>query len=396
MKIGILGNMNNNSNNLMQYLRAAGADAHLLFYENEAGYFMPDADEIAVPDYPHKTLTWGSYRTLMNPAIGPQVRADVAPFDILIGTRLAPAYMSRFVGRPLDVFMPTGGDIWTVPHFSGYRPKNLLKWIFVSRLQRKGIRDSRSIFFDKTNPEIEDLISPLFDAERRVEIGVPAIYSPAYRGKAWEQRLAHSSMKTHFQALRSNADVFLVHHVKHLWQPDAVAAFDPYQAKGNDRILVALSQIRDVRPGLRVKVLMCEYGPDVTATKSLAKSLRVDDMIAWIPLSPRREIMVAISLADAVIGELARSWLTYGTIVEAMVQGKPVIHNRDDSFFSPRPLYPMYHATSAEEVREAILQVVDYPGEAVAKGTEAQAWYEKETIAPLIREILCLTPSLRR
>ena len=113
---------------------------------------------------------------------------------------------------------------------------------------------------------------------------------------------------------------------------------------------------------------MCEYGPDVTATKSLAKSLRVDDMIAWIPLSPRREIMVAISLADAVIGELARSWLTYGTIVEAMVQGKPVIHNRDDSFFSPRPLYPMYHATSAEEVREAILRVVDYPGEAVAKG----------------------------
>ena len=126
VKIGILGNMNNNSNNLMQYPRAAGADAHLLFYEMKWGILCRTRSEIA-PDYPHKTLAWGSYRTLMNPAIGPQVRADVAPFDILIGTCLAPAYMSRFVGRPLDVFMPTGGDIWTVPHFSGYSTKNLLK-----------------------------------------------------------------------------------------------------------------------------------------------------------------------------------------------------------------------------------------------------------------------------
>ena len=67
MKIGILGNMNNNGNNLVQYLREAGADAHLLLYENEAVHFTPDADEIAPPDYPQKTLTWGSYKNFMNP-----------------------------------------------------------------------------------------------------------------------------------------------------------------------------------------------------------------------------------------------------------------------------------------------------------------------------------------
>lgn len=393
MKIGILGNMNNNSNNLVQYLRAAGADAHLLFYENEAGHFTPDADEIAPPDYPQKTLTWGSYKQFMNPTIGRQVRADIAPFDLLIGTRLAPAYMARFTGRPLDGFMPTGGDIWTVPHFSGYAPKNLLKWAFVSRAQRKGIRDSRRIFMDKTNPVVEDLITPLFDAERRVETGVPAIYAPAYQGEAWDRRLAHSSMKAQFESLRRDADVFLVHHVKHLWQPDTVAAFDPYQAKGNDRILHGLAQIRATQPGLRVTVLMCEYGPDVAATKALADELGVADMIAWIPLSPRREIMVAISMADAVIGEIARSWLTYGTVIEAMVQGTPVIHNRDDSFFAPRPLYPMYHATTAEDVAAAILRIARDPDEASAIGAAAQAWYDEETIARLIKEILCLTPS---
>lgn len=393
MKIGILGNMNNNSNNLVQYLRAAGADAHLLLYENEDKHFVPDADEIMPTDYPKKTLTWGSYQKFMNPMIGRQVREDIAPFDLLIGTRLAPAYIARFAARPLDGFMPTGGDIWTVPHFSGYRPKNLLKWAFLSRAQRKGIRDSRRIFMDKTNPVVEELVTPLFDPERRIEAGVPTIYAPAYQGEAWERRLAHSRMKARFDAIRENADVFLVHHVKHLWQPHSVAAFDPYQAKGNDRILSGLAQIRRMHPGLRIKVLMCEYGPDVAATKALAEALGVADMIAWIPLSPRREIMVAISLADAVIGEIARSWLTYGTVMEAMVQGKPVIHNRDDSFFAPRRLYPMYHASTAEDVAASILQIAREPAEAATIGAAAKAWYDEETIAPVINEILCLTPS---
>lgn len=393
MKIGIFGNMNNNSNNLVQYLRAAGADAHLLFYENEAKHFTPEADEITPPGYPQKTLTWGNYKSFMNPMIGRQVRADIAPFDLLIGTRLAPAYMARFGGRPLDVFMPTGGDIWTVPHFSGYSLKNLLKWGFVSRAQRTGIRNSRRIFMDRTNPVVEDLIAPLFDKGRRIEAGVPAIYAPAYQGEAWGLRVAHSTMKSRFEALRQNADVFLIHHVKHLWRPASVAAFDPYQAKGNDRILHGLAQIRAKQPGLRVTVLMCEYGPDVAATKALAEELGVTDMIAWIPLSPRREIMVAISLADAVIGEIARSWLTYGVVIEAMVQSTPIIHNRDDSFFGERSLYPMYHATTAEDISAAILRIAHNPEEATAKGAAAKAWYDEETIKPIIREILCLTPS---
>ena len=393
MKIAILGNMNNNSHNLVRYLRSAGADAHLLFYENEDTLFTPDSDEITPIDYPKKNLIWGSYKNFMNPMIGRQVREDIASFDLLIGTRLAPAYMARFTSRPLDGFMPTGGDIWTVPHFSGYRPRNLLKWAFVSRAQRKGIRSSRRIFFDKTNPVIEDLVTPLFDQDRRILAGVPAIYAPGYQGIEWERRLVHSRMKAKFEALRESADVFLVHHVKHLWLPDSVAAFDPYQAKGNDRVLYALADIRKTHPGLRVKVLMCEYGPDVTSTKALAEALNVSDMIAWIPLSPRREIMVAISLADAVIGEIARSWLTYGTVIEAMVQGKPVIHNRDDNFFKGRNLYPMYNVTSSEDIASSILHIARYPAEAAAIGAASKEWYDEETIAPILREILCLTPS---
>ena len=105
--------------------------------------------------------------------------------------------------------------------------------------------------------------------------------------------------------------------------------------------------------------------------------------------------MIAISLADAVIGELARSWLTYGTVIEAMVQGTPIIHNRDDSFFAPRPLYPMYHATSGKDIAQAILRIAHDPSEARAIGAAAKVWYNEETIATLIKEILCLTPSLK-
>ncbi|MEJ5220080.1 glycosyltransferase, partial [Cognatishimia sp. D5M38] len=248
-------------------------------------------------------------------------------------------------------------------------------------------------FMDKTNQIVEDLVTPLFDANRRVETGVPAIYAPSYQGNHWEKRLELSQMKLKFETLRRDADVFLVHHVKHLWQRDAVAAFDPYQAKGNDQVFHALAQIRANHPNLKVRVLMCEYGPDVDASKKLAQELGVQDMIAWIPLSPRKEIMVAISYADAVIGEIERSWLTYGTVIEAMVLGKPVIHNRDDSFFAPRPLYPMYHAKKAEDIADAILRIVAKPDEAAEIGAVAKKWYDEETIAKLVKQILDLTPS---
>ena len=48
MKIGLIGNMNNNNFALMRYFRDLGADAHLLLYSNDGqgtlSHFKPESD----------------------------------------------------------------------------------------------------------------------------------------------------------------------------------------------------------------------------------------------------------------------------------------------------------------------------------------------------------------
>ena len=48
MKLGLIGNMNNNNFAMMRYFRDLGADAHLLLYSNDGkdslNHFTPEAD----------------------------------------------------------------------------------------------------------------------------------------------------------------------------------------------------------------------------------------------------------------------------------------------------------------------------------------------------------------
>lgn len=125
MKIGIIGNMNNNAVNLARYLQDAGLDCTVLLYQNEASHFVPEADALSGVTYKFRTLSWGSYVNyfLTSPKV---IRSDLADFDYIIGSRLAPAFLAK-AGIPLDMFMPTGGDLHTL------RLSSFMSAIFTSR-----------------------------------------------------------------------------------------------------------------------------------------------------------------------------------------------------------------------------------------------------------------------
>jgi hypothetical protein len=388
MRVAILGNMNNNANNLTRYLRDREIDCTILFYANEASHFTPEADNIDGIDYPYRLLEWGSYLQLLTtPAT--KIAADLEPFDFLIGSRLAPAYVTK-AGRRLDIFMPTGGDIWTVPVYTDLQPKNFAKYLFFGPAQRRGIKNAGAIFFDMTNLETERKISPVVKGVPRYIHPIPCLYYPDFEGETLARRLAASEMVNRFAAIRAKSDLFLVHHVKHLWQADSVKKFDHLQEKGNDRIFHGLARFKAERPGLRVTLLMPEYGIDVDASKALIVQLGIADCVEWISASPRKELMMAIHLADAVIGEIARSWFSYGTILEGMTMNKPVIHNRDDSFFAGRKLYPMLNAHDAESVYQALVFLTEKPDEAKAIGSGGGKWLREVAVGRAINDICAL------
>jgi hypothetical protein len=384
-RVAIIGNMNNNSNNLIRYLMDQGLDCTLLFYANEASHFVPDADNIDAVSYPHATLSWGGYRQLFTTPAS-TIAADLAPFDFLIGSRLAPAY-ARKAGRALDIFMPTGGDLHMLPMFSGFAPKDFVKYLFYSRLQRLGIQQSKTLFWDVTNTELEEKIEPVVRGMDRISHAIPAIYYPDYRGEALERRLQHSEWLDQFSAARSDCDFLFLHHVKQVWLPKTIRYYGEFHDKGNDQIVHGLAEYYAGKPTKRIKVAMIRFGTDYDETEALAQRLGVAEHIVWFPQLPRKELMMAISVVDAVIGEVTRSWFSYGTIMEAMVMGKTVLHNRDDALYPTKRLYPMLRIFDGPSVAEAFRRIAAGEVDLSEMGRGAHQWLVEYGMGEPVGEI---------
>ena len=386
MRVAIIGNMNNNANNLIRYLIAEGLECELLFYANEAGHFTPDADNIDAITYPHSTLSWGGYRQLLTtPA--KRIAQDLAPFDFLIGSRLAPAYAMK-AGRALDIFMPTGGDLHMLPMFSGFAPKDFFKFLVYSRRQRLGIQQSKTLFWDETNTELEDKIRPVVQGMDRIAHAIPAIYYPDYEGSALQRRLEKSEWLERFRAARSDCDFLLLHHVKHVWLPKTIRYYGEFHDKGNDQIVHGLAQYYAQSPKKRIKIAMIRFGTDYDETQALAEKLGVAEHIVWFPQLPRKELMMAITAVDAVIGEVTRSWFSYGTIMELMVMSKPVIHNRDDALYPTKKLYPMLRIFDGPSVARAFHQIADGDVDLAQIGLDAKRWLVEYGMGAPVREIV--------
>lgn len=388
-KVALLGNMNNNHNSVTRYLRDMGFDAQLFLYENEASHFLPSFDQYDnyYKEYTNH-LSWGSYKNLvfLNKK---KIQNDLKEFDFVIGSRLAPAYLNK-AGIVLDMAIPTGSDLYEFPFFQGFQPKLLLKYLFVSKYQRKGFQECKHLVWDETNPEIEDKINQINFQGNRLRAGVPMIYIPEYTESNIEKYIDKSVLYDKFKRIRDENDLFIFHHVRHFWK--AVPLNMPEHDKANDRLFRALKQYIVNNPKIRVGVATFDYGPDAYETRNLIKELGIEKNVYWFDVAPRKEIMIGIGLADIVAGEFKNSYLTYGTVLEAMTMKTLIIHNRKNEEIYKKnygELYDMIHAETIDEIISALNQ---YMNNKIYYDTEAtlQAfnWLKKYVIEKSINYIV--------
>lgn len=386
MKVALIGNMNNNANNLAHYLLDAGVDCDVLFFANEASHFRPEADNVMPVRYGAKQLTWGGYAAYFTTPAA-TIRADLAEYDFLIGSRLAPAYVAK-AGRVLDIFMPTGGDLHTVPVWNGWALKDVVKYLLFARIQCQAIGKVGALYWDVTNDEIEETIAPFTSHLPRMSHAIPMIYHPEYQDDALAERRAASEWLSRFQEARQGADIFLFSHVKHVWTPRGIAHYGRFHEKGNDQIIRALAGYYQSNPSKSLRLALFEYGDDHPSTRALARELNVDEHITWFPQMPRREIMMGIGVSDGVIGEIARSWFSYGTILEAMVMRKPVLHHRNDALYPGQDFYPMIHVHDAQSLCSAFRDIADGQVDLRYTGDRAHDWLVKASVTPAIQDIV--------
>ncbi len=182
MKIGLIGNMNNNNFALMRYFRDLGVDAHLLLYKYDGlgtlSHFKPEADTWEIEKwapYIHHTeipnatiaafnfpLSWimalrsgiifwlGKSEVWIKPISKRQIAASYVAYDKTIASGISPAVLRRS-GVSLDIFYPysTGVEFLRTGEFvessKGLLGINQIIRTKISRLQQSGICASKNV-----------------------------------------------------------------------------------------------------------------------------------------------------------------------------------------------------------------------------------------------------------
>ncbi len=381
MKIGIVGNMNNSYFSLARYLRDEGFECELLIFKNEPEHFDPSFDTFSNNYKSYcKNLSWGDPANFLTQDFS-IVKKDLEPYNFLIGNGPAPGYAAR-VGRKLDIFMPYGYDLYSLPFYRMVHPLRLLSYLKLSHFQKQGIKESRYVLFDRTNKEFEIFFEKLHLNGKRIISPAPMLYHKDYENGT--AAIAHPVLDK-VKKLRQENEVLIVQHTRQVWKK----ASDKWSYKGNDLLIKGYAKFLQQYPALKAKLILFEYGENVEDTKKLIEQLQLNDAIVWMPMMPRNKLMEVLHLGDLIIGELHHSWLSYGVALEALCAGKPLMHKRIDEEFNKdySELYPMIYADSEETVFEGLKKTVNNKAEIQSIGDGGKEWFYKYCVEKPINEI---------
>lgn len=360
MKIGLIGNMNNNNFALLRYFHDIGVDADLLLMTDDGvgalTHFSPESDTWDIKKWaphikrlevsnrfvsaignkvPWSLLFWAKYAMLRTMRSGfavhakpPEteiIRRALQPYDYLIGSGITPALLKQ-VGRRLDIFYPYSsgvewvGDAYMAAILDGPYILKRLAGRAVRLAQQKGILETRYAVTSDigyTVPVFEKIgIRPLI-------LHIPMLYkesSPA----------SHPAELSSILKSLKKFDVRFMSHTRHRWVNTGEwddLTWDTKHSKHNEWIITAYANFRRKCPNISSVLVLAEYGSDYAKTKQLCCELEIDNDVMWIPAMPRKYLLEIISACDVGVGEfyLTPHMAWGGVGWEIMACGKPLI-----------------------------------------------------------------------
>lgn len=378
--------MNNMLSPLRRYLIDAGYDVDLFVLPQEPQHFAPEADSFEIETDQYQKLGWYYSSFLTFPKH--RLRYILRPYTYLIAQGISPAYITK-AGRIIDLFIPYGSDMYRLPHFSRIKVKNKLKTNIkryaLARSQAKGIKEAKYILMEETNDFYESFLTRLKPKGQRIKMAPPFVYVKQYENYL-ERYKGKSNYYNKFLSIRERSAFVIFHHARQMWKdiPDIT------YSKANNYLIEAFGRFVELYPD--TVLIMFEYGNDILNSKELIRNLKIENNVFWMPLMPRRELMMGISLSDLVVGELAHSYFSYGVVHEALAAGKPLMHKRIDGLYthSYPELYPMLYADSIESVYQGLVWAYNNKHEVVDMGIKGRAWLNKYVINGSVSKILTL------
>ncbi len=427
MKIGLIGNMNNNNFAMMRYFRDLGADAHLLLYSNDGtgclSHFTPEADTWEIErwkpfihrtaiansaisgfEYPTSSLIWcwtslrqllRGKRLMLQPVSKASLHRTFDQYEGLIGSGMTPALLLR-IGRRLDLFYPYASGVEFVgePSFAssmrGFVPRVLIHRA-LRRKQIHGLRAARSVVC--TDAEIT--------GGALSSIGVRSTFQTIpmlYTSETLPLTPPTSVLADAVRRVEASG-ISILHHARLMWkQPRQYSAIQHLETtKNSDWLFHAFAKLVAVRPHCSPQLLVVEYGVDIDATKALVSDLGIGQHVTWLPKMSRKELMWLLKRVSLGVGEFMnpRHMIWGGTGWEVLAAGKPLLQGfrfEEGEFqnfygYPPPPLLPV---RSQADVLEGLLFAADHPERAAQMGQRAREWFDTHNGISLAKKWLAL------
>lgn len=415
MKIGLIGNMNNNNFALMRYFRDLGADAHLLLYTNDGkgslSHFRPEADTwdigkwapyihqtdipnapIAAFEIPYSWLlslssliksTLGQHNQNVPSVSKGQICHAYSGYDHLVASGISPATLYR-TGIPLDIFYPYSCGVEFlrteefVVRFAGRFGLNRFIFNRVAQYQIEGIRLAKKVF----NAEMGITHDVLCDiGVAPLKLAIPMVYGQ----EQFSKEPPTKALRDILLAI-SNSEFTVLHHSRLKWKNPGHYSKDAWvnENKNNDWLLRAFAELVKNRPSIKAQLLIVEYGPDIVATKQLATKLAIDCYITWLPKMERRELMWLLSRISVGVGEFYNvpRMIWGGTGWETLASAKPLLQGfnfKEDEFeqifgYPPPPMLPV---RKQDDILQHLLDMADQPQKLTKIGQAAKVWFNQ-------------------
>jgi glycosyltransferase involved in cell wall biosynthesis len=264
------------------------------------------------------------------------------------------------------------------PSYSQMKEGTMAKYL------KGAIVDARYIFADATNDEFEAQLKNLQYKGIYKKVPMPFIYYPEY--DAIDKNLLPQSLMETIRSIKDKHDFVLLYHGRQEW----ATYHNQFTGKNTHHLIQGFAGFIKENPQCNACLVMLEYGTDVEQSRELVKQLGIEGCVYWLPKMYRKELMYVVQQADICCGEFAHSFLTFGTVVEAMLLKKPVITHRVDSYYtSTYPvLYPCYNAREVQEIQKAIELAVTNKEERLQMGNEAYEWVKQYFIENPLQALL--------
>jgi hypothetical protein len=415
MKIGLIGNMNNNNFALLRYLRDLGADAHLLLYLNDGegvlNHFTPEADSWDLgkwSSYIHQTkipnaiiaalpapISWliflrslchffmNSKKSPIFPITNIDLKFAYGGYDFLLSSGITPATLTR-IDYKLDVFYPYSSQVeflfagWFLDKMKGMNTLSRKIFQFVQKQQELGIKDAKHVI----NYE------PGITEQALCSIGVQSSNLPF--PMVYNREVVPIEAPSHVLAEALNkirdSSISIVHHSRLIWKSrknDNKSNWI-YHNKNNNWLIQAFAKLISLRCDSNPVLFLFDYGPDVDASKELAAELGIGEYIIWLPKMKRKEILWLLDKVSVGVGEFYEidKMMWGGTGWEILASGKPFIQGfyfEDGEFENilGHPPPPLLKVRKQEDILSHLLELQDHPKKIESIGFDSRKWFEK-------------------